>query len=983
MKGVGVCLALVAVCVGAGLVQAGDFTFPLPVDRADSPGPANRTAGPQSLRITDTGSTVSASGAPDWRRAMGSSSPPYRGGHAMTYDSARGRVVLFGGLGNEVPRVDTWEWDGNTWVERTPATSPPARWGHAMAYDSARGRVVLFGGYAPYLSDTWEWDGKTWVQRSPAASPSARYGHSMAYDSARGRVVLFGGETGLGQFASDTWEWDGNTWVERTPATRPSPRSGHRMAYDSARGRVVLFGGFYPDGASHYLADTWEWDGNAWVERTPASSPTARAGFAMVYDSACGRVMLFGRNGDLADTWEWDGITWVQRTPATSAPVRGEHAMAYDSARGRVVLFGGSWDGFLADTWEWDGNTWVERTPATSPPFRYVHAMAYDSARERVVLFGGRGNNGYFADTWEWDGIAWLGRTPAASPSERFGHAMAYDSARGRVVLFGGDNNRVTFDETWEWDGTTWVEARPTASPSARYGHAMAYDSARGRVVLFGGETSPGRQLADTWEWDGVTWVQKILASSPPACSYHAMAYDSARGRVVLFGGETNPGIRHHETWEWDGNAWVEKTSSTSPMARLWHAIAYDGARGRVVLFGGLGDQGERLADTWEWDGVTWDQRTTASSPPARFYHAMAYDGARGRLVLFGGLDKDEEIIGDTWEYGPANQPPMADAGPDQVLECSGDGMATAALDGSGSSDPDSTPGTQDDLSSFAWSESGTALASGETASVPFHLGEHDVLLTVMDKAGATAADGVVITVADTTPPTMSCAPSVTVECQSASQSQITIPPAAAADRCDGAATITNDRTQGGADASGSYPLGSTTVTFTATDGAGNSATCQTVVNVVDTTPPVVTVEAAPNYLWPPNHKMYPVHGRIAVFDACDPSPRVVLQSAVSSEPDDAPGGGDGNTANDVQGATLGAADFDVLLRAERDGSGPGRTYTLEYRVWDASGNTAIGRGRVVVPNDQGGIPREPASKRNGSTGARGGQSRVDARATE
>ncbi|MEK7606635.1 MAG: hypothetical protein AAB444_00320, partial [Patescibacteria group bacterium] len=32
-------------------------------------------------------------------------------------------------------------------------------------------------------------------------------------------------------------------WIQRTPATNPSARSFHAMAYDSTRGKVVLFGG--------------------------------------------------------------------------------------------------------------------------------------------------------------------------------------------------------------------------------------------------------------------------------------------------------------------------------------------------------------------------------------------------------------------------------------------------------------------------------------------------------------------------------------------------------------------------------------------------------------------------------------------------------------------------------------------------------------------------------------------------------------------
>src|SRR5207249_3318430 len=123
---------------------------------------------------------------------------------------------------------DTWEWDGSTWVQKTPATSPPARESHAMAYDSARGRVVLFGGIdssrSLLLGDTWEWDGSMWVEKTPATSPPARFEHSMAYDSARGRVVMFGGYDG--SYRGDTWEWDGTAWVETTPTTSPSGRSG-------------------------------------------------------------------------------------------------------------------------------------------------------------------------------------------------------------------------------------------------------------------------------------------------------------------------------------------------------------------------------------------------------------------------------------------------------------------------------------------------------------------------------------------------------------------------------------------------------------------------------------------------------------------------------------------------------------------------------------------------------------------------------------
>jgi len=64
----------------------------------------------------------------------------------------------------------------------------------------------------------------------------------MVYDAARQRVVLFGGEDNLAVFA-DTWEWDGTNWIQRSPATSPPTSRGSAMAYDLARQRIVKFGG--------------------------------------------------------------------------------------------------------------------------------------------------------------------------------------------------------------------------------------------------------------------------------------------------------------------------------------------------------------------------------------------------------------------------------------------------------------------------------------------------------------------------------------------------------------------------------------------------------------------------------------------------------------------------------------------------------------------------------------------------------------------
>jgi hypothetical protein len=82
-------------------------------------------------------------------------------------------------------------------------------------------------------------------------------------------------------------------------------------------------------------------------------------------------------------------------------------------------------------------------------------------------------------------------------------------------------------------------------------------------------------------------------------------------------------------------------------------------------------------------------------------------------------------------------------------------------LDGSASSDPDSTPGTHDDIVLFEWfvhygTELETLLGIGEVLDIAMPLGGHLVTLRVTDNAGATDTDTVQLAVVDTTPPEIS-----------------------------------------------------------------------------------------------------------------------------------------------------------------------------------------------------------------------------------
>jgi hypothetical protein len=101
----------------------------------------------------------------------------------------------------------------------------------------------------------------------------------------------------------------------------------------------------------------------------------------------------------------------------------------------------------------------------------------------------------------------------------------------------------------------------------------------------------------------------------------------------------------------------------------------------------------------------------------------------------------DGSVI-ETVAVSHGNQPPAANAGPDQtVTDSDGNNSESVTLDGSGSSDPDGT------ISSYVWKEGTTQIATGATPVVTLAVGSHTITLTVTDDDGATATDTVVVTV--------------------------------------------------------------------------------------------------------------------------------------------------------------------------------------------------------------------------------------------
>ena len=188
------------------------------------------------------------------------------------------------------------------------------------------------------------------------------------------------------------------------------------------------------------------------------------------------------------------------------------------------------------------------------------------------------------------------------------------------------------------------------------------------------------------------------------------------------------------------------------------------------------------------------------------------------------------------------------------TIACPADKAANAGPDNTAEVDPGSpttTPSAGVDVEGVR--------SDGASLGAPYPAGETTITWTVTDTAGRTASCTQKITVTgsgcpgDNTPPTVNAPANVTVGTGAADAScsvvlsESALGQATAGDDCAGPVALGRSGVPDGH----LFPVGTTTITYTATDSSGNQTTATQTVTVVDDTKPVIAAPANAAYVCP------------------------------------------------------------------------------------------------------------------------------------
>ncbi|HKG21263.1 MAG TPA: HYR domain-containing protein, partial [Blastocatellia bacterium] len=391
----------------------------------------------------------------------------------------------------------------------------------------------------------------------------------------------------------------------------------------------------------------------------------------------------------------------------------------------------------------------------------------------------------------------------------------------------------------------------------------------------------------------------------------------SACGPPKAFPGTTQPGNRQFDAYTFttcfnSAPSCVTVTLTGANAINLFTA-AYSGSFNPANLAQNyLADPGSSAAS-----------RTYSFSIPAgqQTFTVVVYDVPPGLATPSGSTYSLAISGGCIGACGTPNQVPVAQC-MNVTVSAGSDCTANASVN-NGSFDPDGDP-----------------ITLTQSPAGPYQKGTTAVLLTVSDPRGATSQCTATVTVADTTPPTITCPGNIVQNTDPGLCSAlVAYDSPQVSDNCPGVGAPVCTPPSGSA-----FPKGTTTVNCSVTDAAPLTSTCSFTVKVEDHEAPVVTSNVTTTQLLVFDHTFINVGLSASATDNCDSN--LTFTVRVYGDENDEEPTGDGNFSPDAKNIGLGS----LRLRSERNGIKDGRVYLIVVTATDSSGNVGRSSKTVTVP---------------------------------
>lgn len=528
------------------------------------------------------------------------------------------------------------------------------------------------------------------------------------------------------------------------------------------------------------------------------------------------------------------------------------------------------------DFWQYDPATddWIQK--ASIGPVHRSFGAAFSSGAKGYIGLGVEGYDTRKKDFWEYNSVTdtWV-QQPDFPASERY---VPHCFTIGGKGYIGMGYNYAPLDDLWEYDPAagTWTQ-RESNIPR---GQGMSFSIGAKGYAGFGYNSVSS--LGDFWEY----------AAAPPSVTICGQTWMAQNLTVTTYrNGDPIPQVT--DPAQWVGlttGAWCYYNNDPSTEAvygKLYNWYAVNDPRG-------LAPQGWHIPDNGEWvalencaggyftAGGALKEAGTAHwlSPNTGATNSTGFTALPGGMRTGGGSFMSLEQVGNWWSassgqyahfgilfqggyyrsifyasaifygneaYTGFPSYPISDFKTGMSVRCIKDappsftgcpGNPVRYATASGCAVPvvynATAAGTPAPSLSYSFTGATTGSGSGTGSGQSFNRGVTVVTIQATSTAG-TAYCAFTVEIRDTVRPVISCPPAQQ-RCNN-DNNTYSIPPLPASDNC-GIRTIAytitgaTQRSGTGADASGQFNAGASTIRWTVTDSSGNTSTCQSAVTV-------------------------------------------------------------------------------------------------------------------------------------------------------
>jgi len=495
-----------------------------------------------------------------------------------------GQVLVVSGFNSvdaEVPVADLYTPETGTWTSAAPPLHPRY---YATSTLLPDGRVLLAGGFAAggatTFAELYDPVANTWTATGSLSFP--RQGHSATL-LPDGRVLVTGGSDSARAARPESERYDPATGQWTTVGTMVIGRENHSATLLPS-GKVFIAGGFAQAGALTFHADTESYapDTHGWSAAGSLGGARVDPLMALL---PSGRVLVAGGRDAAgtatADASLYERATNAWTTAASLATARAD-ATATVLASGEVLVVGGMNAGGSLHTSERyapETQTWSPAAPLARARHRHTATRLSDG---RVLVVGGQDGADVLtsAELYDPSTQAWTAAAPAAVARAAHAAVLLPD---GRVLVAGGRDaggTALPSAELYDPATNTWAPAASLAQ--GREALSLTLHPS-GEVVAVGG-VAGGAALATTEHYSATTntWTP---GSPLTRARWRHTATLMPSGMLLVVGGLSAPGAYEDSAETFDAALGV--WSPVSPPDVRGGAAAVALPTGDLLLAGG------------------------------------------------------------------------------------------------------------------------------------------------------------------------------------------------------------------------------------------------------------------------------------------------------------------------------------------------------------------------------------------------------------